>query len=235
LSDASQNRLASWGLRATWIYLIILFGGIPVLGNLGAIELSPVSLNELGDFLAGAFGPLAIFWIVLGFFQQGRELKNSVATLELQAKELANSVTQQKELVSVTRETLAHERELLSFKESQRKRTIQPTMQISFQNTGSAGADRNIHRLKIFNTGESASNFRARLTYKQAIICSVSTVHFKNGGELESTHYGALKIFDQLELKTEYTDRDGDAHTLNYLVQHQKDESWRRRKEKRFC
>jgi hypothetical protein len=39
-----------------------------MLGALGAIDLKQLSLNELGDFLAGAFGPLALFWLVLGFF-----------------------------------------------------------------------------------------------------------------------------------------------------------------------
>jgi hypothetical protein len=63
--------------------------------------LTRLPLNELGDFLAGAFGPLAILWLVLGYFQQGVELRINSAALKLQADELANSVEQQKELVAV--------------------------------------------------------------------------------------------------------------------------------------
>jgi len=62
--------------------------------------------NEFGDLLAGCFAPLAFFWLVLGFFQQGDELRNSVTALKLQGEELRNSVEQQRQLVEVTREQL---------------------------------------------------------------------------------------------------------------------------------
>ncbi|MEJ1126145.1 hypothetical protein V9L20_01110 [Variovorax sp. CCNWLW225] len=71
-------------------------------------------LNELGDFLAGAFGPLAILWLVLGYFQQGIELRQNSAALRLQAKELANSVEQQKELVAVAQKQHATDVEALN-------------------------------------------------------------------------------------------------------------------------
>ena len=57
--------------------------------------LQTMDLNEVGDFLAGAFGPLAILWLVLGFFQQGIELRQGTEALNLQTSELTNSVTQQ--------------------------------------------------------------------------------------------------------------------------------------------
>ncbi len=65
--------------------------------------LRTMSLNEVGDFLAGAFGPLAVLWLVLGFFQQGIELRQSSQALHLQAEELRNSVEAQRDLVSVNR------------------------------------------------------------------------------------------------------------------------------------
>ncbi len=106
LPEHKHDNLASWGLRITWVYLIILVGGIPVAGMLGAINIRPLDLNELGDFLAGAFGPLAIAWLVLGFFQQGQELKNSVDALRLQAEELSKSVEQQVAMVGITEKQL---------------------------------------------------------------------------------------------------------------------------------
>ena len=33
-----------------------------------------MSLNEWGDFLAGISAPLALLWLVIGYFQQGQEL-----------------------------------------------------------------------------------------------------------------------------------------------------------------
>lgn len=76
--------------------------------------LKTMQLNEVGDFLAGAFGPLAILWLVLGFFQQGIELRQGSKALNLRAEELRNSVEAQRELVSVTREQVNAEFERMS-------------------------------------------------------------------------------------------------------------------------
>ena len=73
-------------------------------------ELWQLELNALGDFLAGAFGPLAILWLVLGYFQQGEELRQNTEALHLQAAELRQSVKQQEQMVKVAREQLEEER-----------------------------------------------------------------------------------------------------------------------------
>ncbi|MBC3495395.1 hypothetical protein HU764_013695 [Pseudomonas sp. SWRI100] len=76
-------------------------------------ELLSLPLNELGDFLAGAFGPLALAWLVFGYFQQGAELKQGTRALLLQADELRSSVEQQTEMVESQRLSLRnHERSL---------------------------------------------------------------------------------------------------------------------------
>lgn len=70
------------------------------------------SWNEFGDFLAGAFSPIAFLWLVLGYLQQQKELQQNTKALELQATELKNSVDQYKEMVEVAREKLMAEKEL---------------------------------------------------------------------------------------------------------------------------
>lgn len=37
--------------------------------------LGQMTLNEWGDFLAGFVAPVAFFWLILGYFQQGEELR----------------------------------------------------------------------------------------------------------------------------------------------------------------
>ncbi|WP_339856625.1 hypothetical protein [Roseovarius nubinhibens] len=93
-----DSKLAKAGLIGTSIYLVVLAVGIPIGFLCEFLNWRPFSLNELGDFLAGAFGPLAIFWLVLGFFQQSRELKNNVHALERQSKELEKAAHQQRQL-----------------------------------------------------------------------------------------------------------------------------------------
>ena len=68
--------------------------------------------NEFGDALAGAASPLAFLWLVLGYLQQGDELRQNTEALRLQASELKNSVLQQEQLVRATREQIESEREM---------------------------------------------------------------------------------------------------------------------------
>lgn len=92
------------------------------------LEMTP---NEFADFLAGCFAPLAFLWLVLGFFQQGDELRNSVAALQLQGEELRNSVEQQKQLVEVTREQLGLDRALKDAAAEEAARKAAPIFHIS--------------------------------------------------------------------------------------------------------
>lgn len=55
-------------------------------------DLLKLSGNEFGDFLAGVFSPLAFLWLVLGFFQQGQELRASIHALELQGDESCSTL-----------------------------------------------------------------------------------------------------------------------------------------------
>ena len=79
-----RRRLPIFGLVLTVIYV----GGVALhlwLQNQNPAELA---LNELGDFLGGISSPLAFLWLVLGFFQQGREIRLSSKALHLQAREM---------------------------------------------------------------------------------------------------------------------------------------------------
>lgn len=82
--------------------------------------------NEVGDLLAGIFSPLAFLWLVLGYFQQGNELKASVKALELQGKELKNSVEQQRALVDVSTRQLEADFEARGEEEAIAEHQAQP-------------------------------------------------------------------------------------------------------------
>ena len=55
-------------------------------------EMAVMTLNEWGDFLAGASAPLALLWLVIGYFQHGEELRLNTRALEAQQEELRNQV-----------------------------------------------------------------------------------------------------------------------------------------------
>ncbi len=94
--------LAVLGVLLTGFYLLFVWR---VVGDRFYL-LDEMALNEVGDFLAGVFGPLAILWLVLGFFQQGLELRQSTTALKMQADELKSSVVQQAAMVEVSRQQL---------------------------------------------------------------------------------------------------------------------------------
>ena len=97
-----------FGIAVTlvWLTIIIL---IFILSNLKPLS----SLNELGDFLAGIFAPVAFFWLILGYIQQGKQLDQNTQALEqqeqalqLQIEEMRESVKQQRELTKLQSEQL---------------------------------------------------------------------------------------------------------------------------------
>ncbi|WP_298333762.1 hypothetical protein [uncultured Erythrobacter sp.] len=116
--------------------------------------------NEFGDFLAGVFAPLAFFWLVLGFFQQGRELRNSSEALWLQGEELRNSVEQQRDLVTVTREQLAFENELLSQQRDEMKRNAQPILRVVPAGTIGGAPGGLTYRFRVWNHGKLCTDVR---------------------------------------------------------------------------
>jgi hypothetical protein len=40
-------------------------------------DVKRLELNQWGDFFAGAMAPLALLWLVLGYFQQSEELRQN--------------------------------------------------------------------------------------------------------------------------------------------------------------
>lgn len=89
---------------------VIWLGGIGLTWIFGSLK-SPESLNELGDFLAGVFAPIAFFWLILGYVQQGKQLDQNTTALEQQERALQlqihgmkESVQQQKELATIQKQ-----------------------------------------------------------------------------------------------------------------------------------
>ena len=89
-----RRRLPLVGLLLTACYLIGLIVYLAVQGQNPA----DLKLNELGDFLGGVSSPLAFLWLVLGFFQQSREIRLSNQALHLQAAEMKRSVDEHRKL-----------------------------------------------------------------------------------------------------------------------------------------
>lgn len=85
-----------WGLVGTAIWL----GGIYIFCIKYDYKL-PNTLNEFGDFLAGICAPLAFFWLILGYVQQGRQLEQNSHAIKLQAEALNLQIEEFKKIVAI--------------------------------------------------------------------------------------------------------------------------------------
>ena len=145
------------GIILSTVYSVIVY---QIVGDrLQSLQNMP--LNEVGDFLAGVFGPLAILWLVLGFLQQGKELRQNTEALELQAEELSNSVHQQEELVEISWRQHEVNVEALDAEKIRIKKLSEP----NFSLLGFGGVRSRNYKLSciFINTGATAIHFNASI------------------------------------------------------------------------
>lgn len=183
-----MSRLGWFGVIVSLLYV----GGIVFLQYEKLTGILDLDLNSFGDFLAGVLGPLAIFWLILSFFQQGSELRNSIKALDLQTSELQQSVEQQKELAKATNEQLKLQQEEFAFTTSELTKSRAPKFVISYlgfhEEETSHWDDKKSeplrHRIAFANVGGTA--------------CEVEI--FLGHGELEPDE-GPIVVWPQFETK----------------------------------
>lgn len=140
------KKLEFWGILGTVIYLVIISATVAVKFE----KFLALELNELGDFLAGAFGPIAFLWLVLGFLQQGRELRLSTDALQLQAAELKHSVEQQSIMADAAVRQIDAARQALELQVQEAERALIADFEVR-PYSKSGGAKEIVNKVKISN------------------------------------------------------------------------------------
>lgn len=115
-------------LSILWVALgALLFSKHPA-GNF-----QQMSLNEIGDYIGGFVAPLALFWLVAGYFQQSKELRQNTEalkqqgqSLELQVLELKNSVEQQEKMAKAASQQSNLSEKAFNREQKQLRRSAQP-------------------------------------------------------------------------------------------------------------
>ena len=97
-SGKSQKAYLKFGVTGSGIWAVIIIVVLVGLVDFSWSDFKTMKPNEWGDFLAGVFAPLAFFWFVVAFLQQGAELRASVDQFTQQAKSLeaTNALESQK-------------------------------------------------------------------------------------------------------------------------------------------
>ena len=72
----------------------IMLGVIYISANIGWADFVVLPADDMGNFLEGAFAPLAFLWLVIGYFLQQKELEQNTAALNAQAVQISRSAEQ---------------------------------------------------------------------------------------------------------------------------------------------
>ena len=190
-----------FGIIFTLVYVaVILF-----LRWDGLADLKTMPLNELGDFLAGVFGPLMLLWLILGYIQQQKELRQNTKALELQADELRKSVEQHKELVAATKEQVQVDLKAFEIEQIRSLREAHPIFSITKAGWCMRSGANLRFEITVLNSGQPASSVKFLSDPLIAQISSSDVVHYFASGQTQKVSWD--------------TEMSGDAPTdLRFII-----------------
>lgn len=80
------------GLALTIVWLLLL--SFYIAGTVGWVNVASAPINIVGNFLEGAFAPLAFLWLVIGYFLQKKEITQNTAAIKMQYVEIQKTADQ---------------------------------------------------------------------------------------------------------------------------------------------
>lgn len=214
------------GVAVTLGYIVIMLLTVLV----RAEDFLTLQLNALGDFLAGTFAPLALLWLVIGYFQQGDELRQNSRALLLQAEELRQAAEHAGGLLDVARKEheLAMEKlrvegiklEAAAKQQAEeqkriQKRGIQPRIyfNLAFRDTNGEA------RMKLTNDGHDCTSFSLEIPENE-VLNLMQPVEVKNlkARAAEFIHVKVLKSLGTTPVIAKWTDAEGDRFEKKYIA-----------------
>lgn len=81
-----------FGVSLTTFWLIVL--SLYVSNTVGWANIGNAPIETVGNFLEGAFAPLAFLWLVIGYFLQKKELMQNTDAIKMQYVEIQKSADQ---------------------------------------------------------------------------------------------------------------------------------------------
>ena len=215
-----------FGLAVSTLYV----SGMTLTAIIRFDELKSLGLHEIGDFLAGVFAPLALLWLILGYFQQGKELRQNSDALALQARELHQAAEHAGGLLEMARkehelaltqlriESDAREqaiaREELA-RERRRKDSLQPRLSFYLAFTDSTG----VAHIKIKNNGGECSEFTLLIPENNVLnlLEAVKEVKLKSH-EYLFFDVQATSRLGTATVVTQWVDAEGESFRRDYVA-----------------
>ncbi|OAE52970.1 hypothetical protein A7J67_18375 [Achromobacter xylosoxidans] len=206
--------------KLTWIGIAITATYLIAVGLLGWGEwdkFSGMEPNLVGDFLAGVVGPLALLWLILGYFQQGEELKQSTEALRLQAEELRNSVLQQQALVEVTRKQAEAQLEAFRRDREEQKRAVSPLFVLAFYGGYARGNSQN-YSFRLRNHGATVTDVTISLEGRPELPGPMAAGVLEHGAERDFSFTDQLDNRDPVTVRVTFMDGSGHLGAHSFRI-----------------
>jgi hypothetical protein len=176
---------------------------------------SQMEPNAFGDFFAGVFSPLAFTWLVIGYFQQGEDLKLNTAALRLQAEELKKSVAHQEALVEVTRDELRILSEKQKIDSERELREMQPYFKLVPDSYGVSNGKVGDIRYKLYNEGPRAETV--------SVTSDASKIETSAPKSLSDSEHISISLWfnppvESFHVDASYVDLLGNYHVKRFRI-----------------
>lgn len=182
------------GTAVSVLWLIILSSYISTAFGWGNMMHAPI--NTMGNFLEGAFAPLAFLWLVIGYFLQQKALVQNTNAIKMQYVEIQKSAAQAEIQSHAIKATELHARKesFLSIAESVKQQlgNIMGFLFISSQGTSGSGV---VSQQKIATLWSSMNQ-----NDPEVFSRSMMEIHFLHG---ESYAY---KLFYGTQIRTNHSE-----------------------------
>jgi hypothetical protein len=183
-----------------------------------------VKINEWGDVMSGFCAPITFFWLILGYIQQAKELRQSTQALQLQAQQLVTSVGQQEKLVELTRQQVNDGIRALLIQQEQARRSVLPQFVFPMERSESECLWSGVLRFNALNVGNTALELRFCLLASDGRELSHAYHHsLRHGEKLPLTVDLSTGEMEAVVLRLTYLDSGGTPHMGNYELRVRED------------
>ena len=214
-SGTPMRRLTVLGLLLTagWALaiVIVLF--------FRADDVPTMSLNAWGDFLAGVSAPLALLWLVVGYFQHGEELRLNTRALEAQQEELRRQVEETATLAeNADRQAQATERLVQLNKAEQERLVRRDVMEAQLDLVGRGGSSSgDTITQKFLNVGGTVQDLQVHYEGRHDLSLSpTGRMESKSQGTVTVRRSKQAPIQFPIRFSLTYTDRFGSDRRRDY-------------------
>lgn len=219
-ADKPEMRTSTkWAIGVTVIWL----GGVAAYVFCNWCKFLKMDPNAIGDFLAGTMSPLALFWLVAGYRQQGEELRLNTRALEAQLVELGEYVKSNQVIADSTKRQadISEQAFILNSSDAEtkknaavdaRNREIKPDISVMTKSRSSDAWD-----IAIKNSGADAEQFSFKSDHFSAFASDLlAGGRLNRGATAYATMLEQCVNYNHRFLIIECYDVDGNRHHFSF-------------------